>query len=174
MASVASQLRFFIVAKLCPLWGKSKSCLPKSWQIIAHLLPLKDQSHAPFPPLPSMTLARWNRYARIHHSLFVRLPVSTFRQCVAKARQVHGKKLDINNDGMIILEELTSRRDKRFQILDLNGDGMIDKTESNGRFVTMFEKIDSNGDGSLDDKEIIKMKRHNYDKTLNSRSRYSH
>ena len=72
------------------------------------------------------------------------------------------KKLDINNDGMISLEELTSRQDKRFQMLDLNADGMIDKTEFNGRIVAMFEKMDSNGDGSLDDKEIRKMKRHNY------------
>ena len=74
------------------------------------------------------------------------------------------KKLDINNDGMISLEELTSRRDKRFQMLDLNADGMIDKTEFNGRILAMFEKMDSNGDGSVDDKEIRKMKRHNYGK----------
>ena len=57
------------------------------------------------------------------------------------------KKLDINNDGMISLEELTSRQDKRFQMLDLNADGMIDKTEFNGRIVDMFEKMDSNSDG---------------------------
>ena len=63
------------------------------------------------------------------------------------------KKLDINNDGMISLEEITSR---------LNGDGMIDKTEFNGRIVTMFQKMDRNGDGTLDDKEIRKMKDHNY------------
>ena len=75
------------------------------------------------------------------------------------------KKLDINNDGMINLEELTSRQDKRFQMLDLNADGMIDKTEFNGRIVAMFEKMDRNSDGSLDDKEIRKMKRHNYGKT---------
>jgi hypothetical protein len=74
------------------------------------------------------------------------------------------KKLDINNDGMISLEELTSRQDKRFQMLDLNADGMIDKTEFNGRIVAMFEKMDSNGDGNLDHKEIRKMKRHNYGK----------
>ena len=74
------------------------------------------------------------------------------------------KKLDTNNDGMISLEELTSRQDKRFQMLDLNADGMIDKTEFNGRIVAMFEKMDSNGDGSLDDKEIRKMKRLNYGK----------
>ena len=65
------------------------------------------------------------------------------------------KKLDINNDGMISLEEITSR---------LNGDGMIDKTEFNGLIVAMFEKMDSNGDGSLDDKEIRKIKRHNFGK----------
>ena len=74
------------------------------------------------------------------------------------------KKLDINNDGMISLEELTSRQDKRFQKLDRNGDGMIDKTEFNGRIVAMFEKMDSNGDGSLDDKEIRKMTHHSYGK----------
>ena len=65
------------------------------------------------------------------------------------------KKLDINNDGMISLEEFTSR---------LNGDGMIDKTEFNGRIVGRFEKMDSNDDGNWDDREIRKMKRHNYGK----------
>ena len=74
------------------------------------------------------------------------------------------KKLDINNDGMISLGELTSRQDERFQMLDLNADGMIVKTEFNGRIVAMFEKMDSNGDGSLDDKEIRKMMRHSYGK----------
>jgi hypothetical protein len=49
-------------------------------------------------------------------------------------------------------------------MLDLNADGMIDKTEFNGRIAAMFEKMDRNGDGSLDDKEIGKMKRHNYGK----------
>ena len=74
------------------------------------------------------------------------------------------KKLDINNDGMISLGELTSRQDKLFQMLDLDADDMIDKTEFNGRIVAMFEKMDNNGDGSLDDKEIRKIKRHNYGK----------
>ena len=74
------------------------------------------------------------------------------------------KKLDINNDGMISLGELTSRQDKRFQMLDLDADDMIDKTEFNGRIVAMFEKMDNNGDGSLDDTEIRKIKRHNYGK----------
>ena len=74
------------------------------------------------------------------------------------------KKLDINNDGMIRLEELTSR---------LNGDGMIDKTEFNSRIVAMFEKMDSNGDGSLDDKEINKIKRHHYGKMKNKTGGYS-
>ena len=75
------------------------------------------------------------------------------------------KKLDINNDVMISLEEVTRRQDKRCQMLDLNADGVIDKTEFNGRIAAMFEKMDRNGDGSLDDKEIGKIKRHNYGKT---------
>ena len=90
------------------------------------------------------------------------MPIWTMRHISATSSWP--KKLDINNDGMISLEELTSRQDKRFQMLDLNADGMIDKTEFNGRIVAMFEKMDSNGDGSLDDKEIRKMKRHNYGK----------
>jgi hypothetical protein len=86
-AGLASLLRLFVVVKLCPLWGKSKPCLPKSWQIIANLLPRKDHSRAPFPPLFGRTIARWHRYARIHNPLFVRLPVLIFRQCVSKAPQ---------------------------------------------------------------------------------------
>ena len=81
-----------------------------------------------------------------------------------KRGKLMAKKLDINNDGMISLEELTSR---------LNGDGMIDKTEFNGRIVAMFEKMDSNGDGSLDDKEINKVKRHHYGKMKNKTGGYS-
>jgi Ca2+-binding EF-hand superfamily protein len=178
--------------------------------IIANLLPRKDHSRAPFSPLFGRTIVLWHRYAGIQYPLFLALPVSTFRQCVAKAPQkqqpkeqpmkqryfpfligagllVSGsiitglananmgdashkrgkfiaKKLDINNDGMISLEELTNRQDKHFQMLDLNANGMIDKTEFNGRMVAMFEKMDRNGDGSLDDKEIRKIKRHNYGK----------
>ena len=55
--------------------------------IIANLLPRKDHSRAPFRPLFGGTIAMWHRYARIHHPLFVRLPVSTFRQRVAKVPQ---------------------------------------------------------------------------------------
>ena len=56
------------------------------------------------------------------------------------SRQAHGKKVDINNDGM------------------------IDKTVFKGRVVAMLEKMDCNGDGSLDDKEINKMTRYHYGK----------
>ena len=83
------------------------------------------------------------------------------------------KKLDINNDGMISLEELTSRQDKHSQTLDLNANGMIDKTEFNGRIIAMLEKIDRNGDGTLDDKEISKVKLHHYGKMKNKKKGYS-
>ncbi|MDC1294121.1 hypothetical protein N8Z70_03675 [Candidatus Puniceispirillum sp.] len=72
-------------------------------------------------------------YVGIHHPLFISPPKSTFRQCVAK-------KLDINNDAMNSLEELTNRQDKRFQKLGLNGDGIIGKTKFNGRIVSMLEQ----------------------------------
>jgi len=187
--------------------------------IIANLLPRKDHSPAPFRPLFGGTIAMWHRYARIHHPLFVCMPVSPFRHYIVKAPQnskskeqpmkqryfpyligagllVSGsiitglanadmgdashkrakfmaKKLDINNDGLISLEELTSRQDKRIQKLDRNGDGMIDKTEFNGRIVAMFERMDSNGDGSLDDDEISKMKRHHYSKMKTKSGEYN-
>ena len=98
----------------------------------------------------------WHRYAGIHHPLFVRLPVSTFVNALQKRPK--------NSNQRNSLEKLTSRQEKRFQMLDLNADDMIDKTEFNGRIVAMFEEMDSNGDGNLDDKEIRKMKRHNYGK----------
>ena len=81
-----------------------------------------------------------------------------------KRGKLMAKKLDINIDGMISLEELTSR---------LIGDGMIDKTEFKGRIVAMFENMDSNGDGSLDDKEINIIKRHHYRKMKNKTGGYS-
>ena len=82
------------------------------------------------------------------------------------------KKLDINNDGMISLEELTSRQDKHSQMLDLNANGMIDKTEFNGHIVALLEMMGSNGDGSLNDKEINKIKRHHYGKMKNKTGGY--
>ena len=81
-----------------------------------------------------------------------------------KRGKLMAKKLDINNDGMISLEELTSR---------LNGDGMIDKTEFNGRIFAMIERMDSNGDGGLDDKEINKIKRYHNCKMKNKTGGYS-
>ncbi|MDB2497859.1 hypothetical protein N9X90_01575 [Alphaproteobacteria bacterium] len=137
--------------------------------IIAHLLPRKDHSRAPFSPLFGRIIAMWHWDVEIHHhclfgcrcQLFVNADMDDASH---KRDKFMAKKLDINNDGMISLEELTSRQDKQFQILDLNADGMIDNTEFNGRIVAMFEKMDSNGDGSLDDKETRKMKRHNYGK----------
>jgi len=67
---------------------------------------------------------------------------------------VTAKKLDIDNDGLISLEELTSRQNRRFQKLDSNDDGQIDETEFNARLVTMFKNMDINSDGMLDDDEF--------------------
>jgi hypothetical protein len=39
-AGLAGLSRLSVDAKLFPLWGKSKSCLPKSWQIVTQLLPI--------------------------------------------------------------------------------------------------------------------------------------
>ena len=97
-------------------------------------------------------------------SIITRLANADMDDASQKRGKLMAKKLDINNDGIISLEELTSR---------LNSDGMIDKTKFNGRIVAMFEKMDSNGDGSLDDKETNKIKRHHYGKMKNKTGGYS-
>jgi Ca2+-binding EF-hand superfamily protein len=97
-------------------------------------------------------------------SIITGLANANMGDALHKRYKFMAKKLDINNDGMVSLEELTSHQDKRLQMLDLKADGMIDKTKFNGRIVAMFQNMDSNGDGSLDDKEIRKMKRYDYGK----------
>ena len=67
-----------------------------------------------------------------------------------KRAVVQAKQLDVNNDGFISLDELTSHRNQRFQKLDRNDDGRIEEAEFNARLVAMFNRMDSNGDGMLD------------------------
>ena len=137
----------------------------------------------------------WNRYARIHHPLFVGLPVSTFRQCVAKAPQKQQPKEQpikqryfpvLIGAGLLVsgniitglanagMDDASHKRGKFMaNKLDVNNDGTIDKTEFDSRIVTMFEKMDSNGEGSLDDKKINKMKHHHSGKVKNKTGEYS-
>ena len=74
-----------------------------------------------------------------------------------KRAVIKAKKLDVNNDGLISLDELTNRQNRRFQKLDHNDDGQIDEAEFNARLVAMFNRMDSNSDGMLDDVEISKL-----------------
>ena len=75
---------------------------------------------------------------------------------------IKAKKLDLNNDGLISLNELTNRHNRRFQKLDRNDDGQIDEAEFNARLVAMFNRADINSDGLLDDVEISRLRhRHN-------------
>ena len=87
----------------------------------------------------------------------------TQKQAVIKA-----KKLDVNNDGFISLDELTNRQTRRSQKLGRNDDGQIDEAEFNARLVAMFNRVDSNSDGMLDDVEISKLSHRRYSKSHNS------
>ena len=88
----------------------------------------------------------------------------THKRAVIKA-----KKLDVNNDGFISLDELTNRQNRRFQKLDHNDDGQIDEAEFNARLVAMFNRVDSNNDGMLDDVEISKLSHPHNGKSHNTR-----
>ena len=77
------------------------------------------------------------------------------------AGKVAAKRLDINNDGKISLDELTARQDRRFAKLDTDENGSIDKDEFNARLTAMFSRMDANADGFLDEDEVSrKMKKH--------------
>ena len=88
----------------------------------------------------------------------------THKRAVIKA-----KKLDVNNDGFISLDELTNCQNRHFQKLDRNHDGQIDEAEFNARLVAMFNRVDSNSDGMLDDVEISKLSHRRNRKSHNTR-----
>ena len=88
----------------------------------------------------------------------------THKRAVIKA-----KKLDVNNDGFISLDELTNCQNRHFQKLDRNDDGQIDEAEFNARLVAMFNRVDSNSDGMLDDVEILKQSHRHNGKSHNTR-----
>ena len=75
---------------------------------------------------------------------------------------INAKRLDTNNDGLISLNELTNRKNERFQKLDHNSDNLIDKNEFRAGLVAMFNRVDDNKDGMLDDDEISEMRNFYY------------
>ena len=60
----------------------------------------------------------------------------THKRAVIKA-----KKLDVNNDGFISLDELTNRQNRRFQKLDRNDDGQIDEAEAESNVDAIVETL---------------------------------
>jgi hypothetical protein len=99
-------------------------------------------------------------------SLIVGLANADMSQNTHKRGVFKAKKLDVNNDGFISLEELTSSQKIRFQKMDRDDDGQIDKAEFTAPLVAMFNRIDRNRDGMLDDNEISKLKNKHHGKRL--------
>ena len=91
-------------------------------------------------------------------SVIAELTSPNFDQQNYKRTVINAKRLDANNDGLVSLDELTNRQNKRFQKLDHNSDNLIDKNEFRAGLVAMFNRVDDNNDGMLDDDEISKMK----------------
>ena len=86
-----------------------------------------------------------------------------------KRAVITAKKLDVNDDGLISLDELTNRQDQSLQKLGRNNDGQHDKAEYNERLLAMFRRIDGNGDGMLDDNEILVLKHRHYSRGHNNK-----
>ena len=82
---------------------------------------------------------------------------------------VKAKKLDVNNDGLISLDELTGRQNGHYQKLNRKADGQVDEAEFNARLVVMFKRMDGNSDGMLDDVEISKLQHHHHEGAHNSK-----
>ncbi len=66
------------------------------------------------------------------------------------------KKMDLDEDGSITLEEFNSNTLSRFKLMDDNGDGILSKKEFLTPINERFEKIDLNSDGVIKRKEIRK------------------
>ena len=90
--------------------------------------------------------------------LISELPNANMYENTHKWALVKAKKLDVNNDGLIILDELTSRSYRSFQNQSKEKNSEIEEAEFNARLVAMFNRMDSNSDGMLDDVEISKLK----------------
>ena len=103
----------------------------------------------------------------ISGALIVGLAFSEMYPKTEKRAVIKAKKLDVNDDGLISLNELASRQDRRFQKPSHNGSGHIDEAKFNARLVTMFNCIDSNSDGMLDDVEISRLKLCHHGKSHN-------
>ena len=102
-------------------------------------------------------------------NLIAKLANTNVDENIHKQALVKAKKLDVNNDGLISLDELTSRPNRRFQNQSREKGSQIDEAKFNARLVVMFNRMDSNSDGMLDDVEISKPKHQLHDKDHDSR-----
>ena len=66
------------------------------------------------------------------------------------------KKMDLDEDGSITLEEFNLNTLSRFRLMDDNGDGILSEKEFLIPNNSRFEKMDLNSDGILKRKEIRK------------------
>ena len=98
----------------------------------------------------------------ISGALIVGLAYSEMYPKTEKRAVIKAKKLDVNNDGFISLDELTRRQNELYQKLDQKADGKFSEAEFNPRLVVIFNRIDSNSDGMLDDVEISRLKHHHH------------
>jgi hypothetical protein len=132
---------------------------PLFWQVLVHHLKTATDQNL-LPQRENMTMKRNYAVPVIASVLLVSGGLiaglaSADMASDHKSRSImHAKKLDTNEDGVISLDELTARQDKRFAKLDSNGNGTIDKIEYNARLIAMFNRMDQNGDGMLSEDEM--------------------
>ena len=101
--------------------------------------------------------------------LIVELSNANINENPHKQAVVKAKKLDVNNDGFISLDELTRRPKQRFKKQGRKEGSPIDEADFNARLLAMFNRMDSNSDGMLDDIEISKPQHHHDGRDHNRR-----
>ena len=92
--------------------------------------------------------------------LIAELANANFYESTKKMTLMQAKKLDVNNDGLISLNELTNHPNQSRKKQMREKGHQIDEAEYTARLLAMFNRMDRNSDGMLDDVEISELKHH--------------
>ena len=91
----------------------------------------------------------------ISGALITGLSNATIKSEQRTKSMLKAQNLDLDNDGLISLAELTARHNQRFNKLDHDDNGLVDQAEYNASLISMFNRLDTNNDGFLKNDELL-------------------